>query len=130
MKPRTWIFICILVLVLILLTSVYLVMKVNGKRTVSIGTVNSAIFKSRIYTVEITKFGFLPSELEISKGDSVIWKNKDSNVHYLVFDSLNITSPVKLIKDANFTYTFDDYGVYDYSELRYSYKKGMISVNF
>jgi len=130
MKPKTWIFICILVLVLISLTSAYLVIKANGKRTLSIGTVNSAICKSRVYTVEITPIGFLPPELEISKGDSVIWKNKYSNVHYLALNSLNITNPVKLIKNANFTYTFDTYGVYNYSELRYSYKKGMISVNF
>ncbi|VVB78952.1 Cupredoxin-like domain protein [uncultured archaeon] len=128
MKPRTWIFICILVLILISLMAVYLVITLNGKRTLSVGTVNNALCKSKVYIVEITAIGFLPPELTIARGDTVIWKNKDSNVQELSFESLNMTAPIKLFRGQNYTYTFDHNGLYEYGCVKPSYKKGKIIV--
>lgn len=128
MKPKTWILLCILVLVLISLASAYLVMRVNGKRTLSYGTVDHALFDTKTYTVEITQFGFVPSELEISQGESITWENKDYVPNTLVFLPLNMTKPVKILKNGNYTYTFDEEGVYEYSTQEYKYKKGKITV--
>lgn len=119
---------CILVLILISLASVYLVMKVNGKRTVSVGTVNNAFFKPKTYTIDITKLGFLPPELEINSGDTVIWKNEDSNTHTLAVEFQNITKPIILVMHKNYTYTFNKPGVYNYSCSRHPYKTGNVIV--
>ncbi len=128
MKPKTWILLCILVLVLISLASSYLIIKINSKKTLSYGTVNNVLFKTKTYTIEITRLGFLPPELEIGEGESVIWKNKDYIANTLVFSSPNMTQPIKILRNGNYTYVFEKHGVYEYSSQKQNYKKGKIIV--
>ena len=46
------------------------------------GTVNA--FESQEHIVEISGFGFSPSNLEVRSGDVVKWVNKDNRVHQLM----------------------------------------------
>jgi plastocyanin len=64
-------------------------------------------------TVTITAAGFTPSDLIVPVGTTVVWTNKDSNIHTVsstasVFDS-GVVQPGK-----KFTYTFDQPGTYRY----------------
>ena len=48
----------------------------------------------RVHTVEITGMRFLPAELKIRKGDTVVWINKDLVAHTVSDESKGWTSPI------------------------------------
>ncbi|MES2970855.1 MAG: cupredoxin domain-containing protein [Patescibacteria group bacterium] len=74
--------------------------------------------------VEITKEGFIPATLKISKGTTVTWTNKDSVVHHVAsnphpehtgltgLDSKDIIG----IEGGTYSYTFDQPGEYTYHD--------------
>ena len=51
-----------------------------------------AAAKSRTHTVEIEALKFSPATLEVMKGDTVIWKNKDAFPHNATADNKGFRS--------------------------------------
>jgi len=68
---------------------------------------------------------FNPSVLYIGQGTTVLWVNRDNNDHVLSFE--NFESYV-LTPNAEFAYTFDEKGVYEYQSKAKPEMKGVIVV--
>jgi len=62
-------------------------------------------------TIEITKNGFEPKNVNISPGQTISWTNKDEVAHTIT--SANFKSGV-LNTGKSFSYTFNEKGIYDY----------------
>jgi plastocyanin len=66
----------------------------------------------------ITKDGFTPSTILISKGQQIQWINKDTSTHQIVSDAslpaLNNTDP--LPSGQSFSYTFDSQGTFTFRD--------------
>lgn len=74
--------------------------------------------------IEITKDGFVPATITVSKGTTVIWTNKDDKPHRVAsnphpehdglpgLDSKEVIG----IKDGTYKFTFDKAGNYDYHD--------------
>lgn len=64
--------------------------------------------------IVITRKGFIPSTLTISKGQQVKWLNRDTTVHQIIsgdsLPSLSETDPLSY--NESFTYTFESPGEY------------------
>jgi len=63
--------------------------------------------------IEITDNGFDPSDIEISVGESVTWTNEDNTIHSVVADDDTFDSG-ELDEGEEFSYTFDEAGIYQY----------------
>ncbi len=67
-----------------------------------------------VYRVRINNFDFLPEDLTVNVGDTVVWVNDDKVVHTVTaknneFDSLSLK------QDDEFAYTFTKKGTYAYN---------------
>lgn len=60
--------------------------------------------------ISIQNFSFSPQNLNIKKGDSVKWTNKDSAPHTVTSDLFD----KKLNQNETFIYTFDKAGSFDF----------------
>jgi plastocyanin len=56
------------------------------------------------HIVEIKDFSFVPKILNLTKGDKVVWINKDSIVHNIVNSSSQETLSATLAKGQEFSY--------------------------
>jgi len=75
--------------------------------------------------VEIENFAFNPETLNIQKGTTVTWSNKDNVQHTVtsdIFDSGNLG------KGGSFSYTFNQAGTFEYKCTIHPYMKGKIIV--
>lgn len=67
------------------------------------------------FTVEISKFKFIPAELTIHAGDSIKWINKEKRQYHSVwFESSGEPEPDYFFPDESYKKTFDQPGVYSY----------------
>lgn len=76
-------------------------------------------------TVVIRGFAFNPSNLTVERGTTVIWLNGDYMTYKIrsnSFESGNLT------RGDAFSYTFNETGNYDYSEVTNPLMKGRITV--
>ena len=83
---------------------------------------------------------FSPSEIEIDKGDTIIWKNLELNtVHTVTFASLGIDRELvqwqcteigecSSIQKATFSYTFEELGTHNYKCKIHSWMNGVVKV--
>jgi len=77
------------------------------------------------FTVEIDNFNFIPAQVDIAKGGTVTWRQKDSYNHTVKgagFDS------GELSQGQTFQHKFEDIGVYDYHCEIHPSMKGKIIV--
>lgn len=88
---------------------------------------NSEESSSVSYTVEIIDFKFVPENLNIKKGESVTWINRDGIRHSATSDDGKFDSGL-LAKDKSFTFVFDEAGTYSYHCTPHPYMKGKIVV--
>lgn len=87
---------------------------------------------SQNYNIVIENFLFNPAELDIKKGDTVIWTNQDSAPHNIL-ESATQSSKISfqseiLSKGQNFSFTFNDAGTFNYICGIHPYMKGKIVV--
>jgi len=77
--------------------------------------------------VEISDFTFLPVTLNIKKGDSVTWTNKDGTRHTATSDDGVFDSGL-LSNGQNFKYQFNEVGTFSYHCTPHPYMKAKIIV--
>lgn len=86
-------------------------------------TPDTASTKTR--NVNINNFSFNPGTLNISKGDTVVWTNRDSAPHQVTGDNLN--SPV-ISNGQDFSFVFNSSGTFAYHCAIHPSMKGTIIV--
>lgn len=77
--------------------------------------------------VQIVMFQFSPGELEIHKGTTVVWTNKDSAVHTVTGDNGGPASP-SLAQGESYSYTFNTLGSFPYHCALHPSMKGTVKV--
>ena len=77
------------------------------------GSLNLAQAKEVV--VEIYKMKFIPAEITIEKGDTVIWKNIEKRQYHSVwFKQFDKEEPDYFFPDESYQRTFDDSGAFEY----------------
>jgi plastocyanin len=69
---------------------------------------------AKTYDVTIQNFAFDPFSLNINKGDTVVWTNKDSATHTVASDSGNEISSPGLSTGDTYSHTFNSAGTFNY----------------
>jgi len=65
--------------------------------------------------VIIKKFKFIPAEITINKGDTIIWKNMEKRQYHSVwFEKLGEPEPDYFFPDETYSRTFNDSGEFPY----------------
>lgn len=82
----------------------------------------------QVHNVEIRNFAFVPAELKIAKGDSVVWKNMDGMSHTVTSDSGSELDSPLLSSGMVYSHTFSAAGIYDYHCVPHPFMKGKIIV--
>ena len=133
-KKRLFFYAGALALVIILVILITF-LNINCKKTIDSfksDIENSSIkheLNPNLEIVEIKEMGFLPTTIEIKKGDTVIWNNLDfNNSHSIVSVSGNEIKSGKLAYGQNYSHTFNAEGTYDYHCLVRTYLKGRVIV--
>jgi len=73
--------------------------------SVSLGfACNDADGAGKTHVVEIKNFSFVPDVLNLSKGDKVVWINRDTIEHNIVDSSSQVTLSKTLAKGDKFSY--------------------------
>ena len=81
--------------------------------------------QSQTQEISIVNFSFNPPTLNIQKGETVVWTNKDAVVHTVTSDSF---ASGTLNPGDSFSYTFSSEGLYDYHCSLHPQMKGEITV--
>jgi plastocyanin len=91
----------------------------------------SVVDQEEITTViEIKDTKFYPSELSVSVGTTVTWVNKDPNRNYKVYERAmpQRFNSFRIEPEKEFSYLFNETGVYEFSDAIFKYMKGKIVV--
>ena len=65
--------------------------------------------------VEILKFKFIPAEVTINKGDTIVWVNVEKRQYHSVwFEESGAPEPDYFFPGETFTQTFDETGQFPY----------------
>ena len=78
-------------------------------------TSNATARPTTTVNVSIAATGFVPDEIRIRPGDTVVWKNNDTNNHQVVSDTNVFKSPV-LKPGATYSHVFDTESSYSYHD--------------
>jgi plastocyanin len=78
-------------------------------------------------TINIENFKFLPGNLTVPAGTTVIWKNEDDSPHR-IGDKTGMLKSEALDSDATFSHTFATPGEYPYICTLHPYMRGTIIV--
>lgn len=82
----------------------------------------------KTYTIDIVNFAFSPSTLIISKGDRVVWTNKDSVRHTVTSNSGVELNSNTLSKGQTYSHKFDSAGEFTYHCTPHQSMQGRIIV--
>jgi len=97
--------------------------------TTSDNIVNQTLpIEGKAYSVTIVEMALIPQFLNLSKGDSITWTNKDNFKHQIVSDTSNEMNSSVLNYGETYTHTFNSAGNYDYHCGIYPGLKGRIKV--
>jgi len=102
--------------------------------TVGAIVVSSVIVSNNIYAkeivVEIYKKKFIPAEITIEQGDTVIWKNIEKRQYHNVwFKQFDKEEPDYLFPDDTYQKTFNKKGQFPYECGPHPKMTGMVTVN-
>ncbi len=81
----------------------------------------------RAATVQIENFAFRPSDLTVTAGTTVVWKNADDSPHRIA-DSNGAYASAALDTDDSYSHSFATPGVYRYLCSIHPYMRGTITV--
>jgi len=98
----------------------------SGCQQATVSTTTSTGAGENAHAVEIKNFAFNPSEITISKGDEVIWLNKDALVHTVSADDNSFS--YKLITGQYATRQFNATGEFAYHCAIHPSMKGTVIV--
>jgi len=79
-------------------------------------------------SVEIKNFAFVPSEITIKSGETIVWTNKDSTSHTITSDSGSEISSPSLSNGQTYSHTFNSAGAFDYHCSIHPSMKGKVIV--
>ncbi|MEM7824051.1 MAG: DUF4382 domain-containing protein [Candidatus Aenigmatarchaeota archaeon] len=82
---------------------------------------------SRTAQVDIRNYAFIPNEITIAVGDTVVWTNKD-NAQHTVTSDIGLFDSGLLSKDVSWNYTFTEAGNYTYHCTPHMYMTGKVIV--
>lgn len=75
----------------------------------------STAVQAKEVVVEIYKKKFIPAEITIERGDTVVWKNIEKRQYHNVwFKALDKNEPDYFFPDESYQRTFNDSGVFNY----------------
>lgn len=75
---------------------------------------SSSVDISQERGVDIENFSFIPSELKIREGETVVWTNRDFAAHTIISDSGNELSSATLTKGKVSSHIFSSTGTFEY----------------
>jgi plastocyanin len=78
--------------------------------------------------VEISNFAFMPPEIIINKGDTVVWINQDSAPHTIKSDVGNEINSGTLSNGQKYSHTFGSSGIFGYHCSIHASMKGKVVV--
>ncbi len=79
--------------------------------------------------VDILKKKFIPAQITINKGDTVIWKNIEKRQYHNVwFKGLEAEEPDYFFPDETYQRTFDELGKFPYECGPHPKMKGLVTV--
>jgi len=82
-----------------------------------------------IVNVEINKFKFIPQQLIVEVGDTVIWTNKEKRQYHSVwFKTLTAIEPDYFFPEETYQRTFNEVGTFNYECGPHPKMKGLIVV--
>jgi plastocyanin len=121
--------IVVLIILAILVVIVGFIIKSNIQTTIQSNNLTNVLSQINSESVvDINRLGFIPTLIQIKKGDSVIWKNQNYSSHQIVFDTGNINS-FEIDKLGNYSITFNEAGIYEYHSATQIYMRGKIEVS-
>lgn len=80
------------------------------------------------YFVEMRDLKYSPAELEIYKGDTVIWVNKEEITPHMVYDSFKRFHSPRLEPGQSYNFTFSEIGEYKCRDSIFKQMQGKIIV--
>lgn len=111
MKPRTWIFIIVLVLFIVSAILCYSIFKSLQNNPSSLKLTTS--LNQTTFYIDIRDYGFNPENFTIVQGERIVWKNLGNENHSVNFPQINLTSGV-IIPGANYSVVFNYSGNFTY----------------
>jgi len=79
--------------------------------------------------VDITNFSFVPEEINIKKGDTVVWTEKDEAPHTVTASNKDdLLASEILNKDDTYSFTFDKVGTFNYRCKLHAAMSGVVNV--
>ena len=82
----------------------------------------------KTYVVEIRDFKYNPEELEIKKGDSVVWVNKEDAVPHAIYEINGRFGVTRFMPGESFGRTFTEPGEYIFSDQYQKFMRGKVTV--
>jgi len=98
----------------IILVVACLVMFVVEERSISGKVVSPLVEGSKVYSIDIRYDSFYPEILDVNKGDTVVWTNKDEKMHEIQFNGYSLANSRPLEEGALHRYQFNEPGTYSY----------------
>jgi len=90
---------------------------------------SSATLPAKEIIIEIYKKKFIPSEVTIEQGDTVIWKNIEKRQYHNVwFKQLQTEEPEYFFPDETYQRHFEKLGTFDYECGPHPKMKGKVTV--
>ena len=89
----------------------------------------SACTSAKIHHIEIIKYKFVPNEIIVKPGDTIIWTNKEKRQYHSVwFKATNPKEPDYIFPDETFEKTFESIGDFPYECGPHPKMKGLVKV--
>ncbi|MGB1199343.1 MAG: cupredoxin domain-containing protein [Thalassotalea sp.] len=90
----------------------------------------TCIVNAKTVTVEILKKKFIPAEITIEKGDTVIWRNIEKRQYHNVwFKQFESEEPDYIFPGESYQRTFNDNGEFAYECGPHPKMTGVVTVN-
>ena len=116
----------IITISILVLCFALMIIGASGCQQAAVSTTTPPSGGENAHAVEIKNFAFNPSEITISKGDEVIWINKDTLVHTVSADDDSFS--YKMIAGQYATHRFNATGEFSYHCAIHPSMKGTVIV--
>ena len=116
MKPKHWIILIIVLLLIFIVLGSFFLLKIIRDQNPNLSNTEKSVLFSEIKNsyVDIRDYGFFPSTLTIRAGERVIWKNLGSGNYTVDFYESNESSGI-ILSGENYTKVFVFEGTYNYT---------------
>lgn len=118
-----------LVILLVACTSTRTIQPEQNKKNIveKAAVAEKAAGSGKVVSVAIKGFKFVPADVTVKVGDTIVWANEDSAPH-TVESSDGVLKSDELSKGDKYSYTFTKAGKHDYICGIHPYMKGSVTV--